>query len=218
MIHTLAGLDLKNAAMRIYVNGKRKIATFGEVGFTRFGIGGPIVLTHSLFIVDSLRAGKSVTISLDLKPALDEHKLDNRLQRDFQTRCHETVASVLRGLMPREMVPVSLHFCAIDGLKNAGQISSDERIRLRTWLKDFRFNISGYRPLRDALVTAGGVNVKEIDPNTMESKITKGLYLTGELLDIHADTGGYNLQAAFSTGWLAGRSAALAVSSSSRPG
>ena len=217
VVHTLAGLDLKNAGVRIYVNDKRKISSFGEVSFTRFGIGGPIILTHSLFIVDNIRAGKKITLSLDLKPALDDRKLDNRLLRDFEKRCHENIDSVLRGLLPREMVAASLHFCSIDGHKSAGQILSQERIRLRTWLKDFRFSISGYRPLSEAIVTAGGIKVQEIDPNTMESRKTKGLYLTGELLDIHGDTGGYNLQAAFSTGWLAGRSAASAAQSASSP-
>lgn len=204
----LAGLDLRNAGVRIYVNGKRKKIDFGEVGFTRSGLGGPVTLTHSLFIIDSIRAGKKVTISLDLKPALNEQKLDARLLRDFQARNKEELQSVLRGLLPQKLVAVCLHHTQLDGNKPAGEMSSKERNRLRTWLKDFRFEISGHKSLREAIVTAGGVQVKEVDPNTMESKLVDGLYFTGELLDIDADTGGYNLQAAFSTGWVAGRAAA----------
>lgn len=207
-VHKMAGLDLRNTGVRIYVNGKRKKTDFGEVGFTRFGIGGPVILTHSGFIVDCLNLKKKVSISLDLKPALDDQKLDARLKRDFQSRSKENLKSVLRGLMPQQMVDVSMQYLGLDGEKLAGEISTKERSRLRTWLKDYRFDITGYRPLRDAIVTAGGVQVKEVDPNTMESLKINGLYLTGELLDVDADTGGYNLQAAFSTGWLAGYSAA----------
>ncbi len=209
-IHQMAGLDLRNVAVRVYVNGKRKKVEFGEVGFTRFGIGGPVVLTLSRLVVDSLGAHKKVVLSLDLKPALNDQKLDARLQRDFKSRHQEELQSVLRGLLPQKMVPVCLHFTSLNGKKAAGEITSAERTRLRTWLKNFRFTIIGHRPIKDAIVTAGGVNVKEVNPHTMESLITKSLYITGELLDIDADTGGFNLQAAFSTGWLAGSSAASA--------
>lgn len=209
-LHSLAGLDLKNVGVRIYINGKRKKVDFGEVSFTRFGLGGPIILSNSLLIVDALRAGKKAVIALDLKPALDERKLDNRLLRDFEKRATENLSSVLRGLLPHKMVAAALRFCALDGDTPAGRMNSRQRTRLRTWLKDFRLSITGHRPLGEAIVTAGGVKVKEIDPHTMESKKTAGLFITGELLDIHGDTGGYNLQAAFSTGWIAGRSAARA--------
>jgi predicted Rossmann fold flavoprotein len=213
-LSSLAGLDLKNVGMRVYINGKRKINDFGEMGFTHFGIGGPVILTHSLFIVDCLKAKKKVEISLDLKPALDESKLDRRLLRDFETRRTEQLASVLRGLLPQQLVETALSFCAIDGKTSAGEITSEERKRLRIWLKDFRLSITGHRPLSEAIITAGGIPVKEINPNTMESHIMAGLYITGELLDINGETGGYNLQAAFSTGWLAGRAAAADASSS----
>lgn len=204
----MAGLDLRNTGVRVYVDGKRKKADFGEVSFTRSGIGGPVILTHSGYIVDCLRAGSKVAISLDLKPALDDQKLDARLLRDLQSRNKEELQSVLRGLLPQEMIAVCLQMLALDGTKAAGEISAKERSRLRTWLKDFRFDISGHRPLREAIVTAGGVKVGEVNPHTMESLKVQGLYLTGEVLDVDGDTGGYNLQAAFSTGWLAGRSAA----------
>ena len=208
LVKSLAGLDLRNTGFRVYVDGKRKKADFGEVSFTTTGVGGPITLTHSLFIIENLRAGKNVTISLDLKPALDEHKLDNRLQRDFARRHNESIFSVLRGLLPQQLISTALQFCSLNGQKSAGQISAAERKRIRQWLKNFRLPISGHRPLSEAIITAGGINVKEIDPNTMESKIIESLYIVGELLDIHGDTGGYNLQAAFSTGWLAGLHAA----------
>lgn len=207
-IHKLAGLDLRNTGMRIYINGKRKISDFGEVGFTRFGIGGPLTLTHSRFIIENLRAKKKVTVALDLKPALDDAKLDARLLRDFQKRNQEEMQSVLRGLIPQKLVALCLNQTDLVGDKPAGEVSAKERARLRTWLKDLRFQITGHRPLREAIVTAGGVKVKEVNPNTMESLVVNGLYLTGELLDVDADTGGYNLQAAFSTGWVAGKAAA----------
>ena len=196
--------------MRIYIDGKRKINDFGEMGFTHFGIGGPVILTHSLFIVDCLKAEKRVEVSLDLKPALDESKLDRRLLRDFEKRRIEPLSSVLRGLLPQQLVETALSFCAIDGNLPAGEITSEERKRLRIWLKNFKFSIIGHRPLSEAIITAGGIKVQEINPNTMESRLIQGLYVTGELLDINGETGGYNLQAAFSTGWLAGRSAAAA--------
>lgn len=208
IIEGLAGLDLRNTGFRVYVNGKRKCVDFGEVGFTRFGIGGPLTLTHSLNIVDNLKAGREVVISLDLKPALDEQKLDNRLQRDFTQRHSENLASVLRGVLPRQLIQTAIHCCSLNGQKCVGNLTTKERKRLRQWLKNFRLPISGHRPLSEAIITAGGIKVKEVNPNTMESKLVHGLYIVGELLDIHGDTGGYNLQAAFSTGWLAGYNAA----------
>ena len=128
--------------------------------------------------------------------------------RDLKARHAEEMESVLRGLLAREMVPVCLELTGIDPRKIAGQLSAKERNRLRIWLKDFRLQIKGNRSFTEAIVTAGGIDIREVDPRTMESKKTKGLYIAGELLDIQGDTGGYNLQAAFSTGWLAGKSAA----------
>ena len=136
-------------------------------------------------------------------------KLDARLQRDIASRGKEQINSLLRGLIAREMVPVCLDLTGIPGDHLVCNISAKERRRIRTWLKDFRLEVVAYRPFAEAIITAGGVDTREIDPRTMESRITKGLFIAGELLDIQADTGGYNLQAAFSTGWLAGKSAAL---------
>jgi predicted Rossmann fold flavoprotein len=204
----MAGLSLRNIEVRMMVDGRKKRQAFGEIAFTDFGLSGPVTLTFSGEVVDHLRDSRKVVLSLDLKPALDEAKLDARLQRDFTTRTKEHFDSVLRGLLPREMVPVCVEATDIPQEKPAGEITAQERRRLRTWIKDFRLEITGHRSLDEAIVTAGGVNIREIDPRTMESLKTKGLYIAGELLDIHGDTGGYNLQAAFSTGWLAGKSAA----------
>ena len=203
-----ASVDLRNVMIRIYLDGKRKAQLFGEMNLTASTLGGPIILTKSLMMVDALRQDQTVAVHLDLKPALDEPRLDARLQRDFQQRSSESMKSVLRGLIPRELVFSCLSQTGIAAEQQAGQLSAKKRKRLRIWLKDIRFEITGHRPLEEAIVTAGGVRTSEINPVTMESKITPGLYIVGELLDIQGDTGGYNLQAAFSTGWMAGYAAA----------
>jgi hypothetical protein len=203
------GLDLRNINVRLLVNGKRCRQEFGEMSFTKFGVTGPVILTLSGDVVDGLRSGNSVSLSIDLKPALDEQKLEARLLRDLETRNKEQMSSVLRGLLPREMIPTCLTLNEIPEDRLAGQVTAKERKRLKTWLKDFRLPVSGHRPFTEAIITAGGVDLKEVDPRTMESRKVRGLYLAGEVLDIQGDTGGYNLQAAFSTGWIAGRAAAL---------
>ncbi len=203
----MSGLSLRNVEVRMYINNKQKKRDFGEITFTEDGLSGPVILTLSGEAVDALRNGKKVHFTIDLKPALNDHKLDARLLRDFQKRSQEPFHSVLRGLLPQQMVPICLRVTGIPADKRAGMILAKERKRLRSWLKNFHLEVTGYRPLEEAIVSAGGVHLKEINPRTMESKLIRGLYFAGELLDIHADTGGYNLQAAFSTGWLAGRSA-----------
>ena len=204
----LAGLHLRNVGVGLFINGKKKQGTLGELHFMKYGLSGPVILTLSSQIVDALRAGKKVGLVLDLKPALDEQKLDSRLLRDFSSRSKEQMDSVLRGLLAREMVSVCLTETDIPFDRLAGEVRAAERKRLRHWLKNIAFTVTGYRGFKEAIVTAGGVDLGLIDPRTMESKCCPGLYLAGELLDLQADTGGYNLQAAFSTGWLAGRSAA----------
>ncbi len=201
-------LNLRNVKVRMLINGKKKKEAFGEIVFTAFGVTGPTILTLSGLAVDNLRAGHQVTITLDLKPALDEKKLDARLQRDIASLGKEQVGGLLRGLLPQQMIPVCLDLISIPVDRKVCDISAQERQRLRGWLKDFRLEVVGYRPFAEAIITAGGVDTREVDPRTMESRKTRGLFIVGELLDIQADTGGYNLQAAFSTGWLAGRSAA----------
>ena len=204
----LAGLQLRNTLVRLFVDGKKKSEAFGELACTDFGLSGPVILTLSGRVVDALRAGGAVALELDLKPALDEQKLDARLLRDFAARHAEPITSVLRGLLPRELVTVALEQAELPAERPAGVVRAAERKRLRHWLKHFRLTITGHRPLAEAIVTAGGVDTTEVDPRTMASRLVSGLYFAGEVLDLQADTGGYNLQAAFSTGWLAGRAAA----------
>ncbi len=204
----MAGLNLRNIKVRMHINGKKRREAFGELIFSEFGVSGPVILTLSGEAVAALEKGHRIVLSIDLKPALDEKKLDLRLLRDFKTRGQEPFNSFLRGLLPREMVPVCLELTGILPERKVNTISAKERRRLRTWLKDFKLDVTGHRPLAEAIVTAGGIDTREIDPRTMASRICKGLFIAGELLDIQGDTGGYNLQAAFSTGYLAGRCAA----------
>jgi predicted Rossmann fold flavoprotein len=204
----LQGLSLKNVALSVLIEGKAAAEYFGEMIFTHFGMSGPIVLSASQTAVDALRAGKTVDVSMDLKPALDEAKLDARLLRDFRENGRTLAKNLMKLLMPQKMIPVALDASGIDPEKPGHQISSDERKRLRAWLKDFRLRVTGHRPLSEAIVTAGGVRLKEVDPRTMASRLAEGLYFCGEVLDVNADTGGYNLQAAFSTGRAAGEGAA----------
>ena len=157
-------------------------------------------------VVDALDRGQKVTLALDLKPALDGDKLDARLLRDLASRGGEPIAGILRGLLPREMIPLCMEACDLPENQNTKQFPVKMRRRLVQWLKDFRIDISGYRSFNEAIISAGGVSLKEIDPRSMQSKLMPGLFIVGELLDLQADTGGYNLQAAFSTGWLAGSS------------
>jgi len=208
----MAELNLRNIKGRLLVDGKKVGEDFGELVFNKSGVTGPIILTLSGLAVDALRSNRQVTLSLDLKPALDEQKLDRRLLRDLNAHGKEPIASLLRGLLPAVMVPVCLDLIGLPAERTAATLNAKERRKLGRWIKDFRLEISGHRPFSEAIVTAGGVDTKEIDPRTMQSRLTGGLYLAGEVLDLQADTGGFNLQAAFSTGWLAGRCAAQAIS------
>ncbi len=204
----LQGLSLRHVTVRVWVNGKKQAEVFGEMLFTHFGLSGPIVLSLSGRIVDALRQGQGVVLAIDLKPALDERKLDARLLRDLDMHGKQQFRTLLEALLPRKLIPVCIDLTSISPYKVGHQITAQERRRLRTWLKDFRLEVTGYRPFAEAIITAGGVDTREIDPRTMASRLVEGLYFAGEVLDVDADTGGYNLQAAFSTGWLAGRAAA----------
>ncbi|MGD9947718.1 MAG: NAD(P)/FAD-dependent oxidoreductase [Desulfobulbus sp.] len=208
------GLQLRNIQVRLFIDGKKRAEAFGELGFTKFGLGGPVILTLSGQIVEGLQHKSDVSLILDLKPGLEEKKLDARLIRDFEQRRLESMNSLLRGLLPKEMVNVALEAVHIAKDRAAGTIRGEERKRLRHWLKNFRLQVIGHRPIEEAIITAGGIDTREVDPRTMESRLVRGLYLAGEVLDLQADTGGYNLQAAFSTGWLAGHSAAAATTPS----
>ncbi len=211
LANRLNGLHLRNVGVRLFIDNKKKQDGFGELLFMKYGLSGPVTLSLSSMIVDALQAGSKVTLVLDLKPALNTQKLDARLLRDFTKRRNEQMSSVLRGLIPKEMVPVCLDETDISPDRFAGEVRAAERKRLRHWLKNIFFEVTGYRGFKEAIVTAGGVDLRQVNPRTMESQLCPGLYLAGELLDLQADTGGYNLQAAFSTGWLAGRSAAEGV-------
>ncbi len=205
---TLQGLSLRNVNVTVWVESKKASSAFGEMLFTHFGVSGPIILTLSRGVVDALRANKEASISIDLKPALDDQKLDNRLLRDFKEHGKQQFQTILKGLLPKSMIPVCIDLTGIPADKPGNQISGNERKRLRQWLKGFLLDVKDHRAFNQAIVTAGGVDTKEVYPKSMQSKMVEGLFFAGEVLDIDADTGGYNLQAAFSTGWLAGRSAA----------
>lgn len=204
----LQGLSLKNVTSSVYVDGKRKGQEMGEMIFTHFGLSGPIILTLSRLVVDALSEKLAVSVGIDLKPALDESKLDARLLRDFKEHGKQHYRTILNGLLPRKLIEVCIEQTAIKADRLGSQITSHERHRLKSWLKDLRFDVTGHRPWEEAIITAGGVNLKEVDPRTMASRLVSGLYFAGEVLDIDGTTGGYNLQAAFSTGWLAGTNAA----------
>ena len=180
----------------------------GEMMITHFGIGGPVTLLMSLAIVDALENGP-VSVSIDLKPALDEKQLRQRLQRDFDRYAKRSYRNILKGLLPQKMVDPFVELTGILPEKPGHQINAEERERLLNLLKSLRFNIEGPLSMASAMVTAGGVSLKEIDPRTMASRLIEGLYFCGEVIDLDGDTGGYNLQAAFSTGYIAGEQAAL---------
>jgi len=201
----LQGLSLRNVAVRVWVDGTKQAQAFGEMLFTHFGLSGPIILSLSRGVVDALRGGQSVTLSIDLKPALNGAKLDARLLRDLDAHGKRQFRTLLQGLLPKKLIPVCVDLTGIPPDKVGHQITAGERKRLRTWLKDFRLEVTGHRSFREALVTAGGVDTREVNPRTMASRLVGGLYFAGEVLDVDADTGGYNLQAAFSTGWVAGQ-------------
>ncbi len=210
-IRELQGLSLKNTRAVAYDAGGRKInEDFGELLFTHFGLSGPIILSMSRDIAQYIYQGKQpVKLELDLKPALSEEKLDERLQRDLARQSRKMFRNSLDELLPAKMIPVMIKLSGIEPDKPCHQITRSERMNLVKLLKHLPISISGTRPIAEAIVTAGGVNVKEIDPKTMQSKLVPGLYFAGEVLDVDGYTGGYNLQACFSTGFVAGKSAAL---------
>ena len=205
-VKELQGLSLKNVTFTITTaEGKKLAEDFGEMLFTHFGVSGPIVLTQSYKAVDYWQKNKQPLIgSIDFKPALSREKLDARFLREIEEQNKKQLKNSLPALMPSKLIPVFLKRANVSGDKAMHQITKEERMRMVDTLKDFRFTITKARPIEEAIVTAGGVSVKEVSPKTMESKLVKGLYFTGEVLDIDGMTGGFNLQAAFSTGYLAG--------------
>lgn len=202
----LQGLNLKNVNASIWINNKKAGDNFGEMIFTHFGLSGPIILTLSRIAVKELHKGNKVEITLDLKPALDEQKLDARLIRDLNEHGKKKISNIFRLWLPSSMIPVFMELLNIDPDKVCHQISSKERKRIKHTMKNLPFTITNHRSFKEAIITSGGIPTKEISQKTMESKLVKGLYFAGELIDLDAETGGYNLQIAYSTGWLAGES------------
>ncbi len=202
----LQGLNLKNVRAVVWSNNKKMGEAFGEMIFTHFGLSGPIILTLSRIVVDELQKKNKVEITIDLKPALDDQKLDNRLLRDLNEHGKKRLSNIFRNWLPSSMIPVFIETLELDAEKECHQVSAKERKQIRVLLKNLRFSIVKNRSFKEAIVTAGGIPTNEISPKTMESKLVKGLYFAGEIIDIDAETGGYNLQIAYSTGWLAGNS------------
>jgi predicted Rossmann fold flavoprotein len=202
----LQGLNLKNVKAIVWIEGKKAGEEFGEMLFTHFGLSGPIILTLSRIIVKALHQDKKVEISVDLKPALSEQKLDNRLLRDLDENGKKKISNVFRYWLPASMVPVFIDLAGLDPDKECHQVSSIERKQIRHLLKNLPFRITNHRSFKEAIITAGGVSTKEISSKNLGSKLVSGLHFAGEMIDLDADTGGYNLQIAYSTGWLAGDS------------
>ncbi len=207
-VRSLQGLTLKNIRLT-FSDGKKKIVSdIGELLFTDSGISGPLVLTHSGAIVDWLSKAGPLRCTIDLKPALSFAQLDNRLLREFSSNDRKSLKNTLHLLLPKRMVSLILTLAAVCADKKSNQVTALERKSLASALKAFRLDIVNALPIEEAMIMRGGVSLKDINPRTQESRIVKGLYFAGEMIDVDADTGGFNLQAAFSTGYLAGESAA----------
>lgn len=203
----MQGLSLKNVAIKIADQDGNVVYTdFGEMMFTHFGVTGPMILSASAHLRN--RDISTLTLSIDLKPALDEKTLDARLLSDFKQNANKDFINSLSGLLPSKMIEPFISVTGIDARKKINLITKEERKAILTTLKDFRIPLSSFRPIEEAIVTSGGIEVKEISPKSMESKIVPGLFFAGEVIDVDAYTGGFNLQIAFSTGYLAGKSAA----------
>ncbi len=205
-IPTMQGLALKNVNLTIYDDKKKLYDSFGEMLFTHFGVSGPLVLSASSIIGKTLQKKGSLKAFVDLKPALSKEDLEARILRDFNDNMNKHLSSVLRGLLPSSMVPVFIELMNFDDERQINSVTKEERATLISLLKAFPFTISGLRDYNEAIVTQGGVSVKEIDPSTLKCKNIDGLSFVGEVLDLDAFTGGFNLQIAWSTGYLAGLS------------
>lgn len=200
-IKELQGLSLKNVELKIKKGNKIAYKEFGEMLFTHFGVSGPIVLSSSRFV----ERNSSMEAVIDLKPALTEEELDKRIQKDFNKYINKDFKNSLDDLLPKKLINIIIELSSIPEDKKVNSITKEERKSLVYLIKNLTFNIKGLRPIAEAIVTAGGVNVKEIDPSTMKSKLVDNLYFAGEVIDVDAYTGGYNIQIAFSTGYLAGK-------------
>ena len=205
-----AGLSLKNGLLTVYQNGRKIDQGFGEMLFTHWGISGPVVLSLSRSVCKCLRQQPeaAVTVEINLKPALDKEQLDKRVVRDFSKFSRKNFSNALNELLPQSLIPIIIKLSGIEPTRETNSVRKEERERLVDLLQHLTLTVSGVRPITEAIVTAGGVSVKEVNPKTMASKVVDGLFLAGEVLDVDGYTGGYNLQAAFSTGHCAGVAAA----------
>lgn len=208
----LKGLSLRNVAIKISDTNRNKIIyeDFGEMIFTHFGISGPIILSSSAHLIrypnlKELLEDKKIKIYVDLKPALSEEKLEERILRDFNELKNKQYKNSLDKLLPQKMIEYVIKKSEINPEKRVNEITREERRKLVHLLKNMEFDIKGFRPIEEAIITSGGINIKEINPKTLESKIIKGLYFAGEIIDVDAYTGGFNLQIAYSTGYVAGQ-------------
>ena len=207
----LQGLSLRNVSIVVKdaLNNKKIYEDFGEMLFTHFGVSGPTILSSSAHIlryknIEELLNQNKVKLFIDLKPGLTEEALDLRIRRDFEEMKNKDFKNSLDKLLPKKMIDVVIDLVKINDNKKVNEITKEERLRLVKLLKSFEVNIEGFRPVEEAIVTAGGINIKEINPKTMESKLVNGLYFAGEIIDVDAYTGGFNLQIAYSTGYTAG--------------
>ena len=211
LCQSMQGLSLRNVKIQIkdIEKNKKIYDDFGELLFTHFGVSGPTILSSSAHLlrykdIDNLFKENKIKLYIDLKPALSNEELDLRIRRDFEEIKNKEFKNSLERLLPKKMIPAILDLSGIDVNKKVNSITKEERQKLVELLKNFEINIDGFRPVEEAIVTAGGVSIKEINPKTMESKIIKGLYFAGEIIDVDAYTGGFNLQIAYSTGYTAG--------------
>lgn len=211
LCQSMQGLSLRNVKITIkdIEKNKKIYDDFGELLFTHFGVSGPTILSSSAHLlrykdIDRLFKEKKIKLYIDLKPALSNEELDLRIRRDFDEIKNKEFKNSLEKLLPKKMIPAILNLSGIDLNKKVNSITKEERQKLIELLKNFEINIDGFRPVEEAIVTAGGISIKEINPKTMESKIIKGLFFAGEIIDVDAYTGGFNLQIAYSTGYTAG--------------
>ncbi len=200
----LQGLSLKNIGIKVVDNNKEVYCDFGEMLFTHFGVTGPVILSASSHIKD-VKKGKYELV-IDLKPALSIEKLDARIQRDFLKNSNKDFANSLNSLLPQKIIPIIIELSNIPPNIKTNQVTREMRHRLVNVIKEFKISIDGFRPIEEAVITSGGIKTSEINPKTMQSKIMPCVYFAGEVIDVDAYTGGYNLQIAFSTGYLAGMS------------
>lgn len=198
----LQGLTLKNVEINVYEDNKKIYDDFGEMLFTHFGISGPIILSSSAHLVRTKM--RNAKVEIDLKPALSDEKLNERILRDFEKYKNKEIKNALDDLLPKKLIPVIIEIAKLNENKKINEITREERYRIINALKHLTIEVNGFRPIEEAIITAGGVSIKEINPKTMESKLIKGLYFAGEIIDVDAYTGGFNLQIAYSTGFTAG--------------